>query len=525
MTCENQLCSHEIDSTPEKRRRPRRRRDANARGVALGAAVAATLALGASDALAAQPLLDVPATGCITNRAVNSGVGQSFMLPTAAAVESVEVWLRPNVAYNASYQVHLYSGNAPTGTALATSNTVTVASAGNSGSSGFKSFAFPSPPDLLGGTPYSLQVVTVSQYAGAYAECDNPYSGGQMYDSSGSPKHNEDLAFRIHGTPPPSASGPDLLLNGNGATGNLQGWTILANQGGGWNTIDGVFRTGYEWNTREQLIDLYAHGHDADSMASAPPIFISQDVAATYCPDQYFIKVQLLAEDMSVLKEFDTGTVTQTNSCSWGNSWDTVAHEFLRYPSGVRYIRWHDGGIGSESWAGHYGPRFDNARVTVGVNLLANPDADDNDLAGWTITHNGGDGWTASNQRFRTSYNWNLRTQLIDLDGLGFDAATLDSQPTIHVYERFRKWYCPDYYLVEVELLDADMEIVESFATGVLQNQGSCDWTGSWETVQYRFENYGPGVRYIRWKDGGMDSEHWAGHYGVLLDHAMLALE
>ncbi|EPX58265.1 hypothetical protein D187_004021 [Cystobacter fuscus DSM 2262] len=38
------------------------------------------------------------------------------------------------------------------------------------------------------------------------------------------------------------------------------------------------------------------------------------------------------------------------------------------------------------------------------------------------------------------------------------------------------------------------------------------------------FTGYGPAARYVRWTDGGMDSEWWWGHYGVVMDDAVVAV-
>jgi len=38
------------------------------------------------------------------------------------------------------------------------------------------------------------------------------------------------------------------------------------------------------------------------------------------------------------------------------------------------------------------------------------------------------------------------------------------------------------------------------------------------------FQSYGPGVRYIKFYHGGMDTQFWAGHYGSKMSGASVKL-
>jgi len=42
--------------------------------------------------------------------------------------------------------------------------------------------------------------------------------------------------------------------------------------------------------------------------------------------------------------------------------------------------------------------------------------------------------------------------------------------------------------------------------------------------VSHVFQNYGPGVRFIRFFHGGMDTQFWAGHYGSKMSGACVKL-
>lgn len=38
------------------------------------------------------------------------------------------------------------------------------------------------------------------------------------------------------------------------------------------------------------------------------------------------------------------------------------------------------------------------------------------------------------------------------------------------------------------------------------------------------FKNYGPGVRFIKFYHGGMDTQYWSGHYGSKMSGACVKL-
>jgi len=76
-----------------------------------------------------------------------------------------------------------------------------------------------------------------------------------------------------------------------------------------------------------------------------------------------------------------------------------------------------------------------------------------------------------------------------------------------------------------VDLKDASGATIASFdgggtTTGVTESYDDDDWF----EVSHTFADYGAGLRSITIRDGGRDSETWAGHYGVRLDDASVAL-
>jgi hypothetical protein len=329
----------------------------------------------------------------------------------------------------------------------------------------------------------------------------------------------------------------NLLVNPDASAGSMAGWTITANGGNGWRVEGGVFRTSYSWSRRMQTVDLYAAGYSAQTLASAPPIFVSERFQRVYCPDRYYLKVDLLNESQQVVASWNSQTQTTSGECQWGGEvWEELSHVFENYGPGVRYVRWEDGGIDGEFWAGHYGPALDNAVLSVrspaeAPNLLTNPEAEWGDMSGWFLTENGGNGWAVGggglngSQAFYTSWGWNRRVQEIDLVGRGYATSLLDRAPPVVVSEWFRRNYCPDRYYLKVSLLNASRQVVGSWDSGEQRTSGECGYGGeAWHHLFHVFTGYGPGVRYIRWEDGGVDTEFWWGHYGAVLDDAHLAL-
>jgi Ca2+-binding RTX toxin-like protein len=160
------------------------------------------------------------------------------------------------------------------------------------------------------------------------------------------------------------------------------------------------------------------------------------------------------------------------------------------------------------------------------LNLLTNPGAETGDMSGWNILQNGGNGWTVQtggyegSQTFVTSYAWGKRSQTVDLVAKGYSTAVLDQAPTINISEWFRGIgpKTADLSYLKVELRDAGGNVIASF------NSGELTAKSDWQQISHTFANYGAGVRYVYWEDGGKDVEYWAGHYGTQFDGASLTL-
>ena len=166
--------------------------------------------------------------------------------------------------------------------------------------------------------------------------------------------------------------------------------------------------------------------------------------------------------------------------------------------------------------------------LQAGENLLANPGATSGATTGWNIIASGGDGWSSIGQSvegdgaaFITSYAWCSRSQTIDLIGAGFNEAFLDRSPPIRVQEWFKGTSnVADQYYLKIELRAADGTVLDRWEAG---NQTTpLVAKGNWQEQTHLFENYPAGVRQIYWEDGGKDAEFWAGHYGSIIDGALL---
>ncbi|MCK5559500.1 MAG: hypothetical protein KAJ51_02860, partial [Thermoplasmata archaeon] len=159
-------------------------------------------------------------------------------------------------------------------------------------------------------------------------------------------------------------------------------------------------------------------------------------------------------------------------------------------------------------------------------NLLTNPGAESGSMSGWNILADGGNGWRATgggyegNYHFLTSYSWCKRYQELDLLTKGYSTDQLNASPTIYAEE----WFCgssPNYgdsYYLKVELRDGNHNPIASYDSGT--NKA----TTSWQKLSHTFSNYGSGLRYIYWEDGGDDAEYWRGYYGARLDAAFLTI-
>jgi len=168
-------------------------------------------------------------------------------------------------------------------------------------------------------------------------------------------------------------------------------------------------------------------------------------------------------------------------------------------------------------------------------NLIKNP-CGKKKLENWSILSEGGDKFTIEqppsgsekiphdanlendldDSCFATSFHSCSKEQTIQLSRLGLTPEVMDDyKPCI----TFTDWYagrfdCGCVYECQFLLLDKSKKIIEKFEhrTTIKQWQGN-----TWHKVSHRFTDYSAGVRFVKFYHGGMDTQFWAGHYGVKL--------
>ncbi|XP_074499701.1 F-box only protein 6-like [Sebastes fasciatus] len=160
-------------------------------------------------------------------------------------------------------------------------------------------------------------------------------------------------------------------------------------------------------------------------------------------------------------------------------------------------------------------------------NLLKNPRGE-NKMKNWQILENGGDRWKVEEvmvphpngtvkKTFVTSYGMCRKSQLIDLEAEGYNPSFMDHfQPDIKISDWYApRWDCGSKYEIRVELLNLRKNPVQTFAPETVYFE---QWNDQkWNQMTHVFQNYGPGVRYIRFIHGGKDTQFWAGWYGIRL--------
>lgn len=147
-------------------------------------------------------------------------------------------------------------------------------------------------------------------------------------------------------------------------------------------------------------------------------------------------------------------------------------------------------------------------------------------MKSWQIQENGGDGWKVeevmvphpnetTQKNFVTSYGMCKKSQLIDLEAEGYNASFMDHfQPDIKISDWYApRWDCGSEYELRVELLNQRKKPVKKFAPETVRFE---QWNDQkWNQMTHVFQNYGPGVRYIHFINGGRDTQFWAGWYGI----------
>ncbi|MFA4835480.1 MAG: Ig-like domain-containing protein, partial [Dehalococcoidia bacterium] len=171
---------------------------------------------------------------CNTNVAINNAIGQSFKVDAPVDPTRISIWIKPELYYNTSYKIELHDGEGPGGPILATSTTLNLVGQDDGALSGWYDFSFSASPVLQPNHAYTFIMLRLSQYSGAFAQCDNVYPNGILYWLGSSAMSYRDMSFRLYGyvlnRPPQANAGPDqtvvatsmsgasVILNGSGSS-------------------------------------------------------------------------------------------------------------------------------------------------------------------------------------------------------------------------------------------------------------------------------------------------------------------
>ncbi|XP_071969450.1 F-box only protein 2-like [Engystomops pustulosus] len=156
-------------------------------------------------------------------------------------------------------------------------------------------------------------------------------------------------------------------------------------------------------------------------------------------------------------------------------------------------------------------------------NLIRNPCGEEG-LDHWQAVQNGGDGWKVENdvgipeypyhmKYFAASFQQCSKTQVIDLLKHGYSNEFLDSQPNIMISD----WYATrndsgSSYELQVQLLSESHSVISEFS---IKHTAIPESDFSFNQVSHTFIKYGPGVRFIKFTNGGKSLKNWKGWYGV----------
>ena len=177
----------------------------------------------------------------------------------------------------------------------------------------------------------------------------------------------------------------------------------------------------------------------------------------------------------------------------------------------------------------------DHHQIDYDVNLLKNPNNYGRFKSTWKVIEGRRNaffhnrvrwaGW--SDGFFGTPYYKVTRVQEIDL---GTELAVRDNwkkyPPTIQAGEQFNKTYCgDDTYHLTVEVYDNQRNPIGKSEVGPNKVSGVCSWEASKWTKEKFTVNYKGVPRYIRFIDGGYDSESWAGYYGPRINEGFVILK
>ncbi|MBN1774104.1 MAG: hypothetical protein JXB32_22790, partial [Deltaproteobacteria bacterium] len=174
-------------------------------------------------------------------------------------------------------------------------------------------------------------------------------------------------------------TGCNLLVNGSAQAGDTSGWTILASGGSGWAVESWApppverdshnFVTSYALCRKSQLVSLATAGYSATQLETHPDIYVCDYVRRRWdgirdTMDYFYIDTQLQDSSGTALESWSVGSATALQSTD-SDAWVLHEHTYTGYAETPAAIHFEHGGRDGEGWAGHYGAKFDGARVTV----------------------------------------------------------------------------------------------------------------------------------------------------------------
>ncbi|XP_071440805.1 F-box only protein 6-like [Hetaerina americana] len=219
---------------------------------------------------------------------------------------------------------------------------------------------------------------------------------------------------------------------------------------------------------------------------------------------------------------------------NWKCLVDSLALKWRAERIGFKNLKENPGLLCKLNWIDYY---WLTHKLPFECNLLKN-NCGQNSFESWVIVKNGGDGWKVEscpqgtesippvNYRgeshpdfmglsscFVTSFSTCTKFQVINLNKNGLTPNFMDNvQPPIQISEwTVCRHDCGCIYELNVSLLDENMKTVTQFKANENFHHLPRE---IWHQVSHIFQNYGPGVRHIRFEHSGVDSQFWKGHYG-----------
>lgn len=172
----------------------------------------------------------------------------------------------------------------------------------------------------------------------------------------------------------------NYLVNGDWETGTTNGWTIPLGSGTGsdYALLDGYGRdsswgviSSYNDTVKKQKVDLNLHSLAGSNVAGVNTRFLFRESVAAYygntALDYATLTIRIYDSSDSLLASASTGVKTINTNQGW-TELETAWTNTAGYAN-IRYIEVESTGNDGESWAGHYGTRFDEARLHIYNNV------------------------------------------------------------------------------------------------------------------------------------------------------------